>query len=172
MIEYIVPKPLKTYLPMKQADLYLVILVKSAAANFKQRKMIRKTWGKETNRYSHFRTKTMFTLGRSKESKVQDMITKENNEFKDLIQGDFVDNYYNNTIKTLMSLRWVYEYCGSAKFYLFVDDDYYLSLKNLLLFLRNPFKFEEYFDHHDSRINNFNRTDLFNKGELALALVK
>ena len=164
MFEYVLPNQLKHYLPMKRSDVFLVILVKSAASNFNQRNMIRRTWGKEMSQYNHFRTKTMFTLGRPKESKVQATITKENDEYKDLIQGDFVDNYYNNTIKTLMTLRWVYEYCDTAKFYLFVDDDYYLSAKNLLLFLRNPYKFEEYFDHLGSRTNNFNRTNLFDKG--------
>ena len=55
-----------------------------------------------------------------------------------MFQGDFIDSYYNNTIKTMMGLRWASEQCPAAKFYLYVDDDYYISTRNVLRFLRHP----------------------------------
>jgi hypothetical protein len=30
-------------------------------------------------------------------------------------QGDFVDSYYNNTIKTMMGLRWAVETCPKVR---------------------------------------------------------
>jgi hypothetical protein len=56
----------------------------------------------------------------------------EYEKYGDIVQQNFYDTYYNNTIKTFMGVRWVTEYCSSAKFYLFIDDDYYLN-PNLLM---------------------------------------
>ena len=141
-VEYSLPR--EHNFTRKRENIFLVILVKSAASNFKQRSMIRRTWGKESNQFQQLRTKTMFTLGRPTNSKIDAVVTAENNQYHDLIQGDFVDNYFNNTVKTLMTFRWLYRYCDNAKYYLFVDDDYYISVKNALKFLRNESKFNEH----------------------------
>ena len=36
-------------------------------------------------------------------------IAKLSNRY--FLQGDFIDSYYNNTIKTMMGLRWAVEAC-------------------------------------------------------------
>ena len=69
----------------------------------------------------------------------QDLIDSEAQEFGDIVQGDFIDTYYNNTWKTMMALKWLNEYCAGVQFALFVDDDYYVSTKNLLKFIRDPY---------------------------------
>lgn len=137
---------------IKKPNIDLVIFVKSAAPNFKRRRAIRNTWGGK-NTLKDIRIKTLFTLGASEEIKIQNKIKEEDNKYRDLIQGDFTDAYFNNTIKTLMSFQWAYSFCDNAKFYFFVDDDYYVSTKNLLLFLRNPSRYEEYaeIEDHDKR---------------------
>ena len=84
--------------------------------------------------------------------------------YNDLIQVDVIENYYNITYKTLMGLRWANDNCFNAKYFLFIDSDYYLSVKNLLLFVWNPSKYEEYTDKH--KVNaTWNRTDLFYEGK-------
>ena len=153
-----------SFLQIKVTDLYLLMIVKSAVQNFEQRRMIRRTWGNEISNFKHFQTKTMFIVGSSIESKIQNEISKENDRYNDLIQVNVIENYNNITIKTLMSLRWAYENCYNAKYFLFVDDDYYVSFKNLLLFLRNPSIYEEYTYQH--KYNSlWNRTDLFYEGK-------
>ena len=92
------------------------------------------------------------------------MIMKENSKYNDLIQVDVIDNYYNISFKTLMGLRWAYENCINGKYFLFIDNDYYLSVNNLLLFLRNPSKYEEYTNKHKDDAT-CNRTDLYNEGK-------
>ena len=61
-----------------------------------------------------------------------------------MVQGDFIDSYYNNTLKTLMGLKWAKQHCLNSRFYFFVDDDYYVSTRNVLRFLRNPVNYPEY----------------------------
>ena len=152
---------------MKRQNIDVVIFVKSAVQNFNRRRAIRNTWGGKA-RLKDVRIKTFFTLGTSHDVDIQKKVEEEDNKFRDLIQGDFTEAYFNNTIKTLMSFQWAYTFCDNSKFYFFVDDDYYVSIKNLLLFLKNPSKYEEYamIENHETRNAYKNdiirQTDLYN----------
>lgn len=126
--------------------LRLVYLVKSAAAHFDRRDTIRRTWGFE-NRFADVPVRTVFLLGRIPEDLIlQGKIEHEYQQYKDLVQGSFTDNYYNNSLKAAMGMRWAAEYCARSRFYMFVDDDYYVSTRNLLRFLRNPVNYPQYLE--------------------------
>lgn len=115
---------------LEKLDLF--IIVKSAMGNFGQRNAIRQTYGQE-NLIPGTIVRTLFFLGvDSPKSDTQKLIDIEMADYKDIIQIDFRDNYYNNTIKTMMSFRWLYEHCPTADYYLFTDDDMFISVKNLL----------------------------------------
>jgi len=124
-----------------------VYLVKSALSNVKNRNAIRKTWGYE-KRFADVQLRTVFLLGSdlSRKSVVQANIDSENEKYHDIIQGDFIDTYYNNTLKTLMGMKWAAEFCQNSRFYFFVDDDFYVSTRNLLRFLRNPSNYPKYLE--------------------------
>ena len=122
---------------------YLIILIKSKYTHFEQREAIRRTWG-ESDEFKLIRT--LFLIGIPdpqeesenqiyKDIDVSTKIEKENEKYNDLIQQNFYDTYYNNTIKTFMGIRWINQYCQSAKFYLFIDDDFYLNPNLLMKFL-------------------------------------
>ncbi|EAT48595.1 AAEL000383-PA [Aedes aegypti] len=117
----------------------LVFVVKSAMENFDRRVAIRKSWGWE-KRFSDVKIRTVFVLGRpaTANRRLQSLIDLEYSNYRDIVQGDFVDAYFNNTIKTMMGFRWAVSYCPRAKFYMFADDDFYISSKNLLKYVRNP----------------------------------
>jgi hypothetical protein len=66
---------------------------------------------------------------------LMDQLEQENQQHHDIVQQDFYDTYYNNTIKTFMGIKWINEYCSSAKFYLFIDDDFYLNPAFLMRYL-------------------------------------
>ena len=124
----------------------IVYIVKSAISHFENRNAIRKTWGYE-KRFSDVQIRTVFLLGSTDETQrdnMQNKIVRENEQFQDIVQGDFLDTYYNNTIKTLMGIRWAADFCSNSRFYLFVDDDYYVSTRNILRFLRNPSNYPKY----------------------------
>ena len=125
----------------------VVYLVKSAMNNFEQRKIIRKTWGFE-RRFSDVNIRTVFLLGSPQDANdpLHEKIKDEYEYFGDIVQGDFIDTYYNNTIKTMMGLRWATEICPYSRFYAFFDDDYYVSTRNILRFLRNPVNYPKYLE--------------------------
>lgn len=142
---------------------YLVILVKSKLTHFTNRDAIRKTWGQ----FDQFKLiRTVFLIGipsptesinspieSSKEvvklsSSEQDLIEEQNKKlnqrleeenrvYNDIVQQNFYDTYYNNTIKTFMGIKWINEYCTNAQFYLFIDDDFYLNPSLLMKYLAN-----------------------------------
>lgn len=124
-------------------NVHLLILVKSSLNHFSRRRTIRKTWGFE-NRFSDVPTRTVFVLGKSYDTDLEKRIKEEHERFGDIVQYDFVDEYYNNTVKTMNAIKWASKYCSDARFYFFSDDDMYVSVKNLLRYLRNPREYPDY----------------------------
>lgn len=116
----------------------LVIAVKSALQHFEHRNAIRRTWGLE-NRFPNVTIKVLFFVGveRYHTDEVREKIRDESLLFEDLVQFDFIDDYFNNTIKTMMSFRWMFERCPNGEYYFFSDDDMYVSVKNLLEYVGN-----------------------------------
>jgi len=126
----------------------LAYVVKSAPGNADRRTAIRKTWGYE-KRFADVPIRTVFVVGRVADDEMQRRLAAEFEKFGDLVQADFVDSYYNNTLKTLAGLKWAKTVCGAenARFFVFVDDDYYVSTRNLLRFLRNPVNYPQYLEN-------------------------
>lgn len=112
-----------------KGDFNLLIIVKSSARNFKRRNIIRNTWGRTQN--DSFRV--YFTVGTVNE--ISGEVLSEVNTFNDIIFGNFIDSYRNNTLKTMMTYRWVHINCSNIPFVLLVDDDYYINAKRILEFI-------------------------------------
>lgn len=124
---------------------HVVYIVKTAIEHFERRAVIRKTWGYE-KRFFDVPLKTIFLVGmHPDDEELQAKLKIEAAKYKDIVQADFVDSYYNNTIKTMMGFKWIVKYCSNSKFYMFCDDDMYISVKNALRFVRNPAKYPGYF---------------------------
>ncbi|CAL4174359.1 unnamed protein product, partial [Meganyctiphanes norvegica] len=121
----------------------IVYVVKSSIENFQRRNVIRKTWGQET-RFHHAVLQTVFLLGiRPGTPHLQGLVDAEVTEHADIVQGEFLDTYFNNTIKTMMGLHWTYHNCPDVKYFLFADDDYFISTKNVLHFLQDPINYPQ-----------------------------
>lgn len=146
--------------------LRVVFIVKSAPDNFARRQAIRYTWGFE-KRFSDVSIKTVFVLGLPSTGDVQFKINEESRKNKDIVQATFVDAYFNNTIKTMMGIKWAVTFCSHSKFYFFSDDDMYISTKNVLKFLRNPLEYPQYLE---IPFTNVHRTKVSEKWPLGQVL--
>lgn len=119
----------------------LFIVVRTSACNWKERLAIRETWGNETQ-LKRVRISTVFMLGNCQNqmclsedySQVfcQELLRSENNKYNDIIQGDFLDTYLNSTEKMFAAFNWLQTYCFQTEYAFFVDDDFYVSVSNLL----------------------------------------
>ncbi|XP_063234706.1 beta-1,3-galactosyltransferase brn isoform X2 [Bacillus rossius redtenbacheri] len=149
----------------ESSQLRLVYIVKSAMLNFQRRMAIRNSWGFE-KRFSDVPIRTVFVLGVSSPGTgdLQQSIENESRNYGDIVQADFLDTYFNNTIKTMIGFQWVMNFCMNSKFYMFVDDDFYVSTKNVLRFLRNPTEYPQYLEMPVIALQQFKksqeRTDL------------
>jgi len=133
----------------------LVVIVKSAAANFDRRQAIRSSWGFE-RRFSDVIVKTVFIVGVVQDHDVLISVLNEREYYQDVIQVDFKDSYFNNTIKTVSAMKWAVTFCGKADYYYFSDDDMYVSVKNLLRFVRNPVAYPENFTGKNNKADVYN----------------
>ena len=57
---------------------------------------------------------------------------RENEQHRDLVQGNFLDTYYNLTYKSVMGHLWVSEFCRQAELVVKADDDIYVDLYGAL----------------------------------------
>ncbi|XP_033760718.1 beta-1,3-galactosyltransferase 1-like [Pecten maximus] len=106
----------------------ILIVVKSTVRNVLLRRSIRKTWGNVSDE----NVKIVFMLGRNSSRYFQqDTIDTEAATYKDIIQEDFIDAYFNNTLKSIMSFNWAAQYCEDAQFLLFVDDDFLIDFPKI-----------------------------------------
>ena len=60
-----------------------------------------------------FQIRVLFLLGTSNENTTytNKLLSDEEKQHGDLIQGNFIDSYYNLTKKTLMGMQWVSYFC-------------------------------------------------------------
>uniref|UniRef100_A0A7E4V276 Hexosyltransferase n=1 Tax=Panagrellus redivivus TaxID=6233 RepID=A0A7E4V276_PANRE len=114
----------------------LLIIVKTAPYRLANRDAIRSTWGRY-NQVQKFRVRTVFVMGQlsaKEEDSYGDVLAAEQKQFGDLLVGNFVDAYRNNTLKLLQSLQFAHNHCktGPVSYVLLVDDDYMVNLNNLV----------------------------------------
>ena len=151
--------------PQAYDHVYLTVVVKSALTNRHRRDAIRKSWGNENQfKDNRLRTvfslgscdkfikdelvllesnaKVNPKLSADQHLSVEvvrrrcsELIKQENELYWDIIQNNWADTYFNNTIKTMIGICWAINQCANSEFYLLVDDDYYMSMGNMMRFL-------------------------------------
>ncbi len=135
----------------QESSIFLLVLVKSKFNHFQNRDVIRRTWGNESLAMGLAKTrlKTVFLLGNVPatlpgRSNIRDRLKAESLQHEDLVQQDFLDAYFNNTLKMKMGYHWALTYCPSAEFLAFLDDDYFVDTPNLIKALQTNISHSEY----------------------------
>ena len=123
--------------PCTGRDITLLIAVTVRRNNTEGRTTIRQTWGASgTNRTGP--VALLFFMGRAKPNEsplIQNAITEEFEQHQDIIQGDYIDDYKNLTLKSLQVVKWASMYCRHASYILKADDDVYVNLAFLVRIL-------------------------------------
>ncbi|KAG8441351.1 hypothetical protein GDO86_006909 [Hymenochirus boettgeri] len=120
---------------------FLVLLVVAESHDVDSRMTIRETWGNESN-YGEVDVVTVFLVGLSpnETSNVQKMLEEENSIYGDIVQQDFMDTYYNLTIKILMGMEWIAKYCSNTGYVMKIDSDMFLNVDYLVHKVLHPSK--------------------------------
>lgn len=109
---------------------FLLVLVHSAPSHATERRVIRDTWGARRELVD-----AVFLLGDTDSDEMRHLISTENDEHGDIVQGNFVDAYRNLTYKHVMALKWASYFCPEAKYVLKTDDDVFVNTPYLLEYL-------------------------------------
>ncbi|KAF3689142.1 UDP-GlcNAc:betaGal beta-1,3-N-acetylglucosaminyltransferase 9 [Channa argus] len=119
---------------------YMLIAVKSIAADFDKRQVVRRTWGKEGRFQYDVSIRTVFLLGVPRNRTAlplwEQLLTYESQMFGDILLWDFEDTFFNLTLKETHFLLWVNSSCPDVKFIFKGDADVYVNVENILEMLQ------------------------------------
>ncbi|KAK5863246.1 hypothetical protein PBY51_000292 [Eleginops maclovinus] len=125
-------------------EAHLLMVVKSVIEQHDRREAVRKTWGKE-HTVDGKKIKTLFLLGSpttGKDTKnLQKLIEYEDRIYGDILQWDFMDTFFNLTLKEVNFLKWFDIYCSDVQFIFKGDDDVFVNPQNLVQLI--DFKVED-----------------------------
>ncbi|RWS17755.1 beta-1:3-galactosyltransferase 5-like protein [Dinothrombium tinctorium] len=119
-------------------DVYLAAFVHSAPSNFEKRRVIRMTWAAKHSQ-KQLRLKVVFLIGLPNNHSIQSLLDREQAQFGDLVQANFIDTYKNLTLKHLMGYKWILQFCNSSKFVMKADDDAFIDVYKVVQVLKNSF---------------------------------
>ncbi|CAN2389521.1 Fringe-like [Pristimantis euphronides] len=127
---------------------FLLIAVKSIVEDFDRRESVRKTWGKE-GVINGARVRRVFLLGiprnKTAVSMWDSLLQQESHYYKDILLWDFLDTFFNLTLKEIHFLSWAEEYCSNVKFIFKGDADVFVNVENLIHFLQSQDPSEDLF---------------------------
>uniref|UniRef100_A0A673MPE9 Hexosyltransferase n=1 Tax=Sinocyclocheilus rhinocerous TaxID=307959 RepID=A0A673MPE9_9TELE len=116
-------------------DVDVLLVVKSVIEEHDRREAVRQTWGKEQE-IQGLKIKTLFLLGTPATGKdtrnLQALVQYEDRTYGDILQWDFMDTFFNLTLKEVNFLRWFNIYCSGVPFVFKGDDDVFVHTKNLV----------------------------------------
>lgn len=118
------------------ASLDLLVIVNSAVNHWEARSAVRQTWG----RFAVERGATLFFLiGSTTDPSFQRRVEIEEEHNGDILQGHFIDNYFNLTLKTISMMKWISDRCSKVKYVLKVDDDMFVNMQHITDFTETRF---------------------------------
>ncbi|XP_053728533.1 N-acetyllactosaminide beta-1,3-N-acetylglucosaminyltransferase 2 [Synchiropus splendidus] len=118
-------------------ETFLLFAIKSIPGNFLQRQAVRETWGQEISGRRSIRL--VFLLGTSLEEDpdINLLLQFEARHYRDILQWDFHESFFNLTLKLNMFLQWSLKFCSHASFVFSGDDDVFVNTPALLRYLQS-----------------------------------
>ncbi|KAM8853603.1 N-acetyllactosaminide beta-1,3-N-acetylglucosaminyltransferase 2 [Synchiropus picturatus] len=118
-------------------ETFLLFAIKSVPGNFLQRQAVRETWGQEISGTRSIRL--VFLLGTSLEEDpdINLLLQFEARHYRDILQWDFHESFFNLTLKLNMFLQWSLKFCSHASFVFSGDDDVFVNTPALLRYLQS-----------------------------------
>ncbi|XP_035264651.1 N-acetyllactosaminide beta-1,3-N-acetylglucosaminyltransferase 2-like [Anguilla anguilla] len=119
----------------------LLMAIKSQEGNFENRQAIRQTWGRDGwvkgLKGKGGMVRRVFLLGKQDASAgpfadVSDLLALEKGLYRDIVQWDFQDTFFNLTLKDVLFWHWFSHRCPRARFVFKGDDDVFVRTPVLL----------------------------------------
>ncbi|XP_053479907.1 N-acetyllactosaminide beta-1,3-N-acetylglucosaminyltransferase 3-like isoform X2 [Ictalurus furcatus] len=131
--------PNKCTIPKRSGEPFLLLTIKSSPENYERRSVLRKTWAAERLQNGMW-IRTVFLTGTTgtgfKKQRLNKLLKLENTRYQDILQWDFTDSFYNLTLKQVLFLDWMQNWCPTADFLFNGDDDVFANTDNMVEFLK------------------------------------
>ncbi|XP_023322965.1 beta-1,3-galactosyltransferase 5 isoform X2 [Eurytemora carolleeae] len=101
---------------------HIVIVVFSTINNFRNRQIIRETWGGKSY-LSKFNASLMFVVGSYPDKNTQDMLLQESFRYEDILQGFVKEEYNLLSWKSISWIHWTRANCAKVPWLVKSDDD-------------------------------------------------
>ena len=115
---------------LKQSHTRLLLLVLSRCRERKVRTMWRELFSQFRRVYS---VDVIFVLQNN--DKWNDLVTDENAQFRDIIQLDHADNYFNIALSVISSLQYLTRYANQIEYVLKTDSDCFVNVTKIMTYL-------------------------------------
>ncbi|KAH1181296.1 UDP-GlcNAc:betaGal beta-1,3-N-acetylglucosaminyltransferase 9 [Mauremys mutica] len=127
---------------------FLLIAIKSVVEDFDRREIVRKTWGRE-GLVNGVQVQRVFLLGIPKNKTAlatwEILVHQESLMYQDILLWDFLDTFFNLTLKEIHFLNWADKFCSSVKFIFKGDADVFVNVENIIDFLERHDPAEDLF---------------------------
>ena len=138
-----------------------LILIKTARKNSKRRLKMRKEL-KKLKDVNHY-----FMLGTSENGSNTNKILAESDQNNDIIIGNFIDDYYNLTVKSLSALQWSIDVCTETKSIVLCDDDVHFNDPKVIRSLASKmFRDHNFFFQHNIFRYTIGNDSMFSDDEI------
>ncbi|XP_053536480.1 N-acetyllactosaminide beta-1,3-N-acetylglucosaminyltransferase 3 isoform X1 [Ictalurus punctatus] len=131
--------PNKCTIPKRSGEPFILLTIKSSPENYERRSVLRKTWAAERLQNGMW-IRTVFLTGTTgtgfKKQRLNKLLKLENTKYQDILQWDFTDSFYNLTLKQVLFLDWMQNWCPTADFLFNGDDDVFANTDNMVEFLK------------------------------------
>ncbi len=128
----------------------VLLLIPSEPEHSLRRQIVRDTWIHSIHNLTQFQGhkfvfKHLFMIGKTADSLNNppkwnltfELLRLENSVYDDLLIGDFIENYWNLTYKTMFGVTWANFYCRRASFVAKIDDDVFVRPEKFLPLLES-----------------------------------
>ncbi|XP_069802795.1 beta-1,3-galactosyltransferase 2-like [Dendropsophus ebraccatus] len=122
----------------KNRNPFIVVIIFGECHDIESRNTIRETWGNESLYDVDMVFLFLVGLPTVVPDQTQWLLEEESVLFGDIIQQNFMDTYYNLTLKTLMAMEWVTKFCPSASYVMKIDNDMFLNVDYLVHTILHP----------------------------------
>ena len=114
---------------------FLLYAIRTFYKQFDRRQVLRDIMNQPYVSNPNLIIKHIFLFGRVADKKIEETIQRESEQYKDIIQEDFVESYINVSYKAIMAWKWSVEFCPNVHYVFVMNDELFVDQNKVVNFL-------------------------------------